>query len=116
MLAWAAGHAHLGSGSDYCTSRPRPKPDKYGLKAFVKEPRLLAQAPAKFFYAGRDWTKHVEHDPGLSRPSDVAFNVGRPDKARQQLGWTPGARMPDVVKRLVEDELRLAREPAVGIS
>ena len=42
------------------------------------------------------------------------FSVGRPDKARAHLGWTPGARMRDVVKRLIESELRLACEPAGG--
>jgi GDPmannose 4,6-dehydratase len=87
--------------ADYVIATGEP----HSLREFVEE---------AFRYAGLDWTKHVDHDPGLSRPSDVAFSVGRPDKARAQLGWTPGARMRDVVKRLIEDELRLAHEPAGG--
>ena len=79
--------------------------EPHSLHEFVEE---------AFRYVGLDWSKHVEHDPGLSRPSDVAFSVDRPDKAQTQLGWTPGARMREMVKRPIEDELRLAREPAGG--
>ena len=85
--------------ADYVIATGEP----HSLREFVEE---------AFRYAGLDWTKHVDHDPSLSRPSDVAFSVGRPEKARARLGWTPSARMPDVVKRLIEDELRLARESA----
>ena len=87
--------------ADYVIATGEP----HSLREFVEE---------AFRYAGLNWTKHVDHDPGLSRPSDVAFSVGRPDKARAHLGWTPGARMRDVVKRLIESELRLACEPAGG--
>ena len=87
--------------ADYVIATGEP----HSLREFVEE---------AFRYAGLDWTKHVDNDQGLSRPSDVAFSVGRPDKARAHLGWTPGARMRDVVKRLIEDELRLACEPAGG--
>jgi GDPmannose 4,6-dehydratase len=77
--------------------------EPHSLREFVEE---------AFRYVGLDWTKHVDHDPSLSRPSDVAFSVGGPEKARDQLGWMPHARMKEVVKRLVEDELRLSRDPA----
>ena len=87
--------------ADYVIATGEP----HSLREFVEE---------AFRYAGLDWTKHVDHDAGLSRPSDVAFSVGRPEKARARLGWTPGARIPEVVKRLIADELRLAREPAGG--
>jgi GDPmannose 4,6-dehydratase len=56
--------------------------EPHSLREFVEE---------AFRYAGLDWTKHVHPDPGLSRPSDVAFSVGRSDEARAQLGWTPSA-------------------------
>ena len=81
---------------DYVIATGKP----HSLREFVEE---------AFRYVGLDWTKHVDYDPTLSRPSDVAFSFGRPEKARAQLGWTPDARMTEVVKRLVEDELRLTQ-------
>jgi GDPmannose 4,6-dehydratase len=86
-----------GTPADYVIATGEP----HSLREFVEE---------AFRCVDLDWTKHVDYDAALSRPSDVAFSVGRPDKARAELGWTPRARMPDVVKRLIEEELRLSRD------
>jgi GDPmannose 4,6-dehydratase len=80
--------------ADYVIATGEP----HSLREFVEQ---------AFRYIGLDWTKHVDYDAALSRPSDVAFSVGRPEKARAELGWTAGVRMAEVVKRLIEDELRL---------
>lgn len=60
-----------------------------------------------FATVGLDWRRHVDSDPGLSRPSDVEFSVGIPAKADRLLGWRPRHKMHDVVRMLVENELQL---------
>ncbi|MCG5238959.1 GDP-mannose 4,6-dehydratase [Azospirillum doebereinerae] len=59
-----------------------------------------------FSQFGLDWRRHVETDAALLRPSDISRSVGNPDKARRLLGWEAGTRMPGVVARLVEAEMR----------
>jgi GDPmannose 4,6-dehydratase len=57
-----------------------------------------------FNEVGLDWKDHVETDPALVRPSEIAANVGNPGKAITKLGWKPAYRMSDVVKAMVEAE------------
>ena len=84
--------------ADYVIATGRP----HALRDFVA---------AAFECVGLDWENHVDFDPALSRPSDVAFSVGRPERAARDLGWTAQATMHEVVRRLVEAELRRPREP-----
>ncbi len=74
-------------------------------------PRALREFVAAAFDAvGLNWENHVDFDPALSRPSDVAYSVGRPERAARELGWRAKADMDDVVRWLVEEELRRPRE------
>ncbi len=74
-------------------------------------PHALREFVAAAFSAvGLDWKNHVDFDPALSRPSDVAYSVGRPERAAKELGWQAKAKMDDVVRWLVEEELRRPRE------
>jgi len=52
-----------------------------------------------------DWRDHVTSASELMRPSDISVSVGRPDRARERLGWTAQIRMPDVVRRLAAAEM-----------
>jgi GDPmannose 4,6-dehydratase len=84
-------------------------PDDYVIA--TGEPHPLREfVEAAFRTVGLDWREHVDYDPKLSRPSDVEFSVGRPDKARAKLGWEPRTRMADVVTLLIEEELRRPKE------
>ncbi len=60
---------------------------------------------AAFAAVGLEWKEHVETDPGLLRPSDIAESIGNPSKAEKLLGWKPQLRMREVVARMVEAEL-----------
>jgi GDPmannose 4,6-dehydratase len=51
---------------------------------------------------GLDWRQHVTVDAALLRPSDVAFMVGDPERARAVLGWSATLRMPELADRLVD--------------
>jgi GDPmannose 4,6-dehydratase len=59
---------------------------------------------AAFAANGLDWQRHVQTDPSLMRPSDIAHSVGDPGKAARLLGWEPKIKMPELVRRLVHAE------------
>lgn len=59
---------------------------------------------AAFAANGLDWREHVESDPALMRPSDIAHSVGDPGKAARVLGWRARVEMAELVRRLVHAE------------
>lgn len=76
-------------------------PDDYIIA--TGEANSLQDFVATVFGAvGLDWRKHVESDPSLFRPTDIAWSQGNPEKAARKLGWKPAFRMADVAKALVE--------------
>jgi GDPmannose 4,6-dehydratase len=54
-----------------------------------------------------DWARFVDHDPRLTRPSDVDRLRGDAGKARERLGWEPKVRFPELVRRMVRSDLTL---------
>jgi GDPmannose 4,6-dehydratase len=67
-----------------------------------------------FGQVGLDWQKHVEIDPAYFRPAEVDFLLGDATKAREKLGWEPATSFPELVRIMVEADLKLERagEPA----
>ena len=59
---------------------------------------------AAFANHGLDWQDHVQTDPDLLRPADIAYNAANPSKANERLDWQARHRMPDVVRLMVEAE------------
>jgi GDPmannose 4,6-dehydratase len=57
-----------------------------------------------FRRVGLDWREHVEIDPSLYRPTDIAVGRGNPAKAQRLLGWQATCRMREVVVRMVQAE------------
>ena len=82
-------------------------PDDYVLATgemhSVKE--FLAEA---FGYVGLDWEKYVKHDSRYERPSEVDQLLGDPTKARTVLGWTPKVTFKELVKMMMDADLKLA--------
>jgi GDPmannose 4,6-dehydratase len=69
---------------------------------------LLAAA---FEAVGIDgWEAFVEQDKHLLRPADIDLVVGDATKAREVLGWTPTVQFPELVRMLVEHDLRTLRD------
>lgn len=58
-----------------------------------------------FDAVGLYWRNHVTTSAALARPTDVAVQVGDPDKIKNELGWAPTVTFPEIVRRLVESEL-----------
>ena len=59
-----------------------------------------------FSAAGLDWQKYVEVDPQYFRPAEVDNLVADASKARRTLGWEPSVTFPDLVRLMVESDLR----------
>jgi len=51
-----------------------------------------------------DWRDHVEHDPALTRPTDIGESRGNPARARNELGWEARKQMPDVVQAMLSGQ------------
>ncbi len=81
------------------------KPDDYvvatGEKHSVRELVELA-----FSYLDLDWKKHVEIDPKLYRPAEVNTLRGDAAKARAVLKWEPTVTFPELVRMMVDADVR----------
>jgi GDPmannose 4,6-dehydratase len=63
-----------------------------------------------FAAAGLEWQRYVRIDPALQRPAEVELLLGDASRARQELGWTPRLGFDEMVKRMVESDLRRLQE------
>ncbi|MHB8727677.1 MAG: GDP-mannose 4,6-dehydratase [Sulfuricaulis sp.] len=69
-----------------------------------------------FSCLGLDWQHHVETDPYLFRPTDLAIGKANPSKASDKLQWIAKYRMADVARLMVEAELAKADVRDHGVS
>ena len=60
-------------------------------------------------YAGVDWTKCVGTDPRYFRPTEVDSLCGDSSRARAKLGWKPKVSFPELVRKMVDCDMELAR-------
>jgi len=81
------------------------KPDDYvlgtGQSHLVKE--FLQEA---FSYVGLDWEKYVKIDSRYLRPTEVENLVADIRKAQSQLNWQPKIGFKDIVKIMVDADMR----------
>jgi GDPmannose 4,6-dehydratase len=59
-----------------------------------------------FGCAGLDWKKHVVLDPALVRPAEVDLLIGDASRARRELGWRPEVGFQELIRRMVEADLK----------
>jgi GDPmannose 4,6-dehydratase len=52
----------------------------------------------------------VEIDPKYFRPAEVELLIGDPSKAVQKLGWKPKVQLPELVKMMVESDMKQAEQ------
>jgi GDPmannose 4,6-dehydratase len=57
-----------------------------------------------------DWRKYVESDPRYFRPTEVDYLLGDATKAKETLGWKPRVDFHELVRRMVEHDLEMARQ------
>lgn len=59
-----------------------------------------------FSYQGLDWKDYVEIDPRYFRPIEVGYLQGDASKARKRLGWQPKVHFKELVKLMVDADLK----------
>jgi GDPmannose 4,6-dehydratase len=59
-----------------------------------------------FEHVGLDWEKHVEVDRGRFRPAEVDHLTADYSRAREELGWEPVVRFEDLVRMMVDADVR----------
>jgi GDPmannose 4,6-dehydratase len=84
----------------------RDEPDDYviatGAMRSVKDFVEIA-----FGVSGLDWTKYVDVDQAYMRPADVHELRGDASKAAERLGWRPRTSFEDLVREMLENDLKL---------
>jgi len=63
-----------------------------------------------FNHLGMDWKKYVEIDPRYYRPTEVDVLMGDSSKARKKLNWRPKMKFTDLVRVMVDADLRAESE------
>jgi GDPmannose 4,6-dehydratase len=71
-------------------------------------------AELAFSHVGLDWTKYVDIDPRYFRPTEVDILLGDAYKARTKLGWRPRTAFDELVKLMVEADMRLLNDKLSG--
>jgi GDPmannose 4,6-dehydratase len=77
-----------------------PTPDDY-IIATGESNSLQAFVAEAFAIVGLNWADHVDTDPALFRPTDIAWSEGDPSKAARQLGWSADTTMRAMVAKMV---------------
>jgi len=71
--------------------------ESHSVKEFLEE---------AFAYANLDWHEYVEIDPRYFRPTEVEFLQGDARKAKQKLGWEPKVTFKELVRIMVDADMR----------
>ena len=77
--------------------------ETHSVKDFVIE---------SFDRLGLDWGKYVEYDDRYERPAEVDLLIGNPEKAKRKLNWEPKVKFKDLVRIMIDADLRLAEDEA----
>jgi GDPmannose 4,6-dehydratase len=72
---------------------------------------FLAEA---FDYVGLDWEQHVELDDRYLRPTEIDKLQADPSKAKRVLDWEPSVRFEELVRIMVDADMRAAGLEAPG--
>jgi len=59
-----------------------------------------------FEHLGLDWERHVDVDPDRFRPAEVDHLMADSSRARDELGWEPSVRFEDLVRMMVDADIR----------
>jgi GDPmannose 4,6-dehydratase len=65
-----------------------------------------------FQYVGLDWQNHVTVDPRFIRLTETGTTVANATKAKIELGWSPRTSFKDLVKLMVEHQLKRLKTPS----
>jgi len=66
-----------------------------------------------FDHLGLDWERHVEVDPDRFRPAEVDHLMADSSRARDELGWEPSVGFENLVRMMVDADVRRLRGEVV---
>src|SRR5947208_3564467 len=89
------------------------KPDDYVI-ATNETHSIREFLDISFGHVGLDWKKHVEIDPRYYRPAEVELLIGDSSKARRLLGWEPKTKFIDLVRLMVDADIKLLKDHREG--
>ncbi len=69
---------------------------------------------AAFTYAGLDWSKYLKTDPRYLRPTEVDELCADPARAHEELGWSPQVKFAELVKVMLDADMRALGLKPVG--
>lgn len=88
----------------------QPKPDDYVI-ATGETHSVREFAEEAFAVAGLNPKKYIVwNNPSDIRPSEVNLLIGNPAKARKRLGWKPIVKFKDLVRMMVESDMKLVAQ------
>ena len=73
--------------------------ETHSVKEFARE---------AFSYVDLDWEKYVKIDPRYFRPTEVQELIADSTKAKKNLGWQPKIRFKELVKIMIDADMRKA--------
>lgn len=65
-----------------------------------------------FGHVNLDWQQFVKYDERYERPAEVDLLVGDPGKAKRQLGWEPKVKFEELVRIMVDADLKSLQKGA----
>ncbi|MGB6687374.1 MAG: GDP-mannose 4,6-dehydratase [Terracidiphilus sp.] len=105
-------HRDWGFAGDYVEAMwamlQQPEPDNYVI-ATGRTTSVSEMCRIAFSHVGLNYQDYVVIDPKFYRPAEVDMLVGNPAKAKIKLGWTPKTQLEDLIKMMVEADLRRVR-------
>lgn len=89
------------------------KPDDYVI-ATNETHSIREFLDVAFGHVNLDWKDYVEMDPRYCRPTEVDLLIGDSSKAKRQLGWEPKTKFTELVKLMVDADVKLLRDHQDG--
>ena len=79
--------------------------EKHAVREFVEE---------AFSYAGLNWEKYVEIDTKYFRPTETEDLEANASKIKKEMGWEPKIKFKDLVRIMVDADMRKVGLKAIG--
>ena len=102
-------HRDWGYAKDYVRAMwlmlQQDKPDDYVIST-GEEHSVREFVEAAFLCLDLDYRKYVVRDPEFFRPVDLNMLVGDSSKARKELGWKPSVSFEQLIKLMVDSDMK----------
>ena len=108
-------HRDWGFAGDYVRAMwqmlQQDKPEDYVIATGISH-SVRDLVETAFSHAGLDWQPHIKTDPALLRPAEVEHLIGDASKARSELGWKPSVDFAELVRMMVDADLKRLEQTA----